>query len=247
MLILLGRGVGVGILERAGVRADTLDAADEVDEGVRVRKPDGGVGGTAGAAAADAERSIVLDGKRRNAGLGCPRQLVAVGGSGKSSLPNSSAPGAAPGSDEGVRGRLSGWVEGVRGSDWDDTLVLSRFEDMEQRESVCVDWRERCEAGRDWALAKSTEDRRRRSGDGASSSSLSLQPSPVVKPTPSRRLRPSRCLTLRLLSAFHTFSPLSLSASPRAERLNWLAGGGISVNSVIIVERGDSSPARSIM
>lgn len=60
-------------------------------------------------AVAEAERNMLLDGKRLMPGLGRPRQLVAVGGMGKSSFPNSSVPpGAPPGSDEGVSGRLSG-------------------------------------------------------------------------------------------------------------------------------------------
>jgi len=41
------------------------------------------------------------------------------------------------------------------------------------------------------------EESRRVSGDGASSSSLSLQPRPVVSPTPSRNVSPSRCRSFR--------------------------------------------------
>ena len=77
----------------------------------------------------EAERSIVLEGRRLKPGLGSPHQLVAVGGMGKSSFPNSSVPPAAPpGSKEGVSGWLSGWDDGVRGRNWDKTLVLSRLE-----------------------------------------------------------------------------------------------------------------------
>ena len=54
---------------------------------------------------------------------------MAVGGMGKLSLPNSSVlPAAPPGSKEGVSGWLSGWDDGVRGRNWDKTLVLSRLE-----------------------------------------------------------------------------------------------------------------------
>lgn len=42
-----------------------------------------------------------------------------------------------------------------------------------------------------------SEEIRRVKGDGASSSSLSLQPSPVVRPMPPRSRVPSRCLTRR--------------------------------------------------
>lgn len=58
--------------------------------------------------AVEAERSIPFEGALRSPGLGSPRQLVAVGGIGKSSFPNSSAPCAAPGKEPGVKGKLSG-------------------------------------------------------------------------------------------------------------------------------------------
>lgn len=103
------------------------------------------------------------------------------------------------------------------------------------------------EGGRLWALARRTLDSRRLRGDGASSSSLSLQPSPVVNPTPSRRFWPSRWRILRLASAFQTFSPLARRASPLELNLPLRVGAGDSNASVIMVERGESSPARSIM
>jgi hypothetical protein len=50
-------------------------------------------------------RNIPLEGVFRSAGLGWPRQLVAVGGIGKSSLPNSST-AAASGKELGVNGNV---------------------------------------------------------------------------------------------------------------------------------------------
>lgn len=134
-MILAWRGVGIidwrGI-ELRGEAADEVEcvAADEAADNVRERIDEDATGaGTEEGGAAEAERNIVLDGRRLKPGLGSPRQLVAVGGIGKSSLPNSSMPPATPpGSEEGVSGRLSGWDEGVRGRDWDETLVLSRVE-----------------------------------------------------------------------------------------------------------------------
>ena len=114
----------------ADVRGDW--AWDEATDGVRVRMLDGAAIPLAPGLVAEAERIMPFDGALRSPGLGIPRQLVAVGGIGKSSLPNSSVPTVrvAPGSELGVMGRLRGGGAGVRGRDWDEdeTLVLSRFE-----------------------------------------------------------------------------------------------------------------------
>lgn len=47
-------------------------------------------------------------------------------------------------------------------------------------------------------LERLSDEMRRVSAEGASSSSLSLQPKPVVKPTPPFSNLPSRCLVLRM-------------------------------------------------
>lgn len=59
------------------------------------------------------------------------------------------------------------------------------------------------------------EESRRVSGDGASSSSLSLQPRPVVSPTPSRSVSPSRC------RSFRTRLSRSSLPSPVRSSLEW--------------------------
>jgi hypothetical protein len=82
-LILLGRGVGAGILERAGVRREACEevewvagdeaAADEAVDAVRVRKPETGGRGDVGTGVdpeLEAARIFVLDGNRLRAGLG---------------------------------------------------------------------------------------------------------------------------------------------------------------------------------
>lgn len=82
-------------------------------------------------------------------------------------------------------------------------------------------------------------DRRLVNGDGASSSSESLQPRPVVKPTPSRRSLPSRWRRLRLSFGFGTL---------RVDLIDildpWTSSSG--VGGLRILECGDRRPSLSI-
>lgn len=68
-------------------------------------------------------------------------------------------------------------------------------------------------------------ERRRVSGEGASSSSLSLHPKPVVRPIPPLNNLPSRCLTRLLgvsLESFGCLLPVELFVSKEAsEKLEW--------------------------
>jgi hypothetical protein len=68
-------------------------------------------------------------------------------------------------------------------------------------------------------------ERRRVSGEGASSSSLSLHPKPVVRPMPPLNNLPSRCLTRLLgvsLESFGCLLPVELFVSSEAsEWLDW--------------------------
>lgn len=72
---------------------------------------------------------------------------------------------------------------------------------------------------------RSRAERRRVSGEGASSSSLSLQPKPVVRPMPPLNNLPSRCLTRLLgvsLESFGCLLPVELFVSNEAsEKEDW--------------------------